>query len=297
MTFPCLGTILKNNMKPLTYIILLNWNGWRDTLNCLESLRSLNYPNYKVLVVDNGSNDESVEEIRKANLDAVVLETGKNLGFSGGCNVGIRFALSQNAKFVWLLNNDTTVDADALFEMVNVAEEDPKKGGVGSVIYYMNDSLRIQAWGGGKVSFWTGRSYHIKSQVSDSCLDYLTAASLLLRCSALEKTGLLDEKNFFMYWEDADLCFRLRKNGWKLAVASRSSIWHKESASLGKKSLKTDTYFNASAVRFFYRHATFPCIPISVGVGFRLAKRIVFGRIKNLAAVLQGVFNGVFGKK
>jgi GT2 family glycosyltransferase len=114
----------------------------------LSSLEFLDYPDYKVIVVDNGSTDNSVAEIRKAHPQITLLETGRNLGFAGGNNVGIRYALEQGADYVWLLNNDTKADPHALTAMVEVAESDPRIGAVGSVLYYMDEPERVQAWGG-----------------------------------------------------------------------------------------------------------------------------------------------------
>jgi len=87
---------------PTVYIILLNWHGWRDTIACLDSLTQLNTPNAHTLVVDNGSTDDSVARIHEAHPEVPIIETGKNLGFSGGCNVGIRRALDEGADYVWL---------------------------------------------------------------------------------------------------------------------------------------------------------------------------------------------------
>src|SRR5512141_114352 len=95
---------------PRVAIIVLNWNGWRDTIECLESLQRLTYPNYQVVVVDNGSTDNSVEHIRKAYPRVRLLETGKNLGWSGGNNIGIKYALGQETEYIHLLNNDTKAE-------------------------------------------------------------------------------------------------------------------------------------------------------------------------------------------
>ena len=275
------------------YIILLNWHGWRDTIACLDSLVSLDYNDYRVLVVDNGSTDDSVARIRAAHPEVPIIETGRNLGFSGGCNVGIRRALEDGADYVWLLNNDTTVDPQALTAMVAVAEADPGVGAVGSVLYYLDSPKDIQAWGGGRVCFWTGRSRHLLHPVPGARLHYLTAASTLLRRRALEEVGLLDENTFFMYWEDTDFSFRLRKAGWRLAVADQSIVLHREHAATGKGSPLLDYYFNESAVRFFRRYASIPAWPISIGVLGRLAKRVLRGNLPGFVSTLRGTYAGI----
>ena len=282
--------------EPTAYIILLNWHGWQDTIACLDSLASLDYPNYQVLVVDNGSTDDSVTRIAAAHPEIPIIETGHNLGFSGGCNVGVRRALEEGTDYIWLLNNDTTVDPQALSAMVAVAEADPGVGEVGSVLYYLDNPNDIQAWGGGRVSFWTGRSHHQLSPVPNSTLHYLTAASILLRRRALEQVGLLDEKTFFMYWEDTDFSFRLRKAGWRLAVADQSIVLHREHAATGKGSPLLDYYFNESAVRFFRRYALIPPWPMFIGTLGRLGKRVLRGNIPGFVATLRGTYAGL-GKK
>jgi GT2 family glycosyltransferase len=255
-------------------VVVLNWNGWRDTSACLSSLQQLRYPNYHVIVVDNGSSDGSVSRIREQFPTVELIETGRNLGFAAGCNAGITRSLAQGADYVWLLNNDTTVEPFALQGLVDKAISDPRIGAVGSAIYVAADPERLEAWGGGRVNFWLGRSRHLLEPVSDEQIQFITGASLLLPRTVIEAQGVLDE-GFFMYWEDADYCFRLRRAGWTLAVAGQSKVWHKGSASIGRGSATMDTYFNASAARFFRRHAWAPGVPLWTGVSLRLAKRVI----------------------
>jgi len=123
-------------MTPLVFIIVLNWNGKDDTLECLGSLQQLDYPNFETVVVDNGSTDGSEDVIRSAFPSVNFIQTGRNLGYAGGNNVGIKHALSHGADYVWLLNNDTTVDPNALTALVETAQADPKIAVVGSKIFY-----------------------------------------------------------------------------------------------------------------------------------------------------------------
>jgi GT2 family glycosyltransferase len=282
-----------NKASPRVDIILLNWRGWRDTIACLDSLTMLDYSNRRVLVVDNGSTDDSVKRIRAGHPDVPIIETGRNLGFSGGCNVGMRRALEEGADYVWLLNNDTTVDPQALATMVAVGEADPVIGAVGSVLYYLDSPKDIQAWGGGRVCFWTGRSRHLLNPVTGAKLHYLTAASVLIRRRTLEEIGLLDENTFFMYWEDTDFSFRLRKAGWRLAVADQSIVLHREHAATGKGSPLLDYCFNESAVRFFRRYAPIAAWPISIGTLGRLGKRVLRGNLPGFVATLRGTYAGL----
>ncbi len=266
-------------------VVVLNWNGWQDTLACLASLQRLDYSHFNLLVVDNGSTDGSVAYIQNAMPSVELLQSGANLGFGGGCNVGIRHVLARGADYVWLVNSDSTVDPHALSALVQVADQNPELGSVGSVLYEADKRAQIQLWGGGRINLWLGQSRH---RLSPGPLDFISGASLLLRCAALEEVGLFDEATFFMYWEDADLAFRLRRAGWTSGVAGKSSVWHKQSASLGKGSPLLDQYFTQSGVRFLRRYAPIPFIPVSLMLCRMLAKRVLIGDMRRVQAVLKG---------
>ncbi|ATY83851.1 glycosyltransferase family 2 protein [Kyrpidia spormannii] len=274
---------------PSVYIVVINWNGYEDTSRCLTSLRDLEYPTYRIIVIDNGSDDGSVELLRKNYPNVIILEAKENVGFARGNNIGIRYALNHYAAYVWLLNNDTTVSRTALFELVQVAESDVTIGAVGSVVYYMNCPEKIQVWGGGWVNTWIGRAGHFITPVPSQRLDYVVGASILLRSDALRDVGYLDE-DYFMYWEDTDISFRLRKAGWKLAVAPNSKVFHKVSGSIGEGSEAFHFYFNRSAKRFFQRYCVMPWVPISIGVGGRLAKLVVKKNWKAVRAIVRSMF-------
>jgi GT2 family glycosyltransferase len=272
-------------------VVLLIWNEWHHTLACLSSLQQLDYPTFDVVVIDNGSTDDSAVRIRETFPWVKLIENGKNLGFSGGCNVGIKYAQQQGSDFIWLLNNDTTVDPGALRAMVKKAQSDPRIGAVGSLIYFMDEPTRLQCWGGGYVSFWLGRSGHFLKEVEDDKVEFITGCSLLLSRAAINEVGPLDE-GFFMYWEDADICFRLRRAGWLLVVAVNSKLWHKGYTSIGKGKVSSYGNFNASAARFFRKHAPAPLYSVWVGFALRLGKRIVAGDRERLRATWNGMKQG-----
>ena len=147
------------------------------------------------MVVDNGTTDDSVAEIGRAFPEVTLLLSGANLGFGGGCNVGIRHALAQGADYVWLINSDATVAPAALTALVQVADSDPALGAVGSVLYEADQPDQIQLWGGGRVNLWLGLSNHWVVPVP---ISFISGASPLLRRAALEQVGLSDEGRFFM---------------------------------------------------------------------------------------------------
>ena len=266
-------------------IIVLNWNGWRDTLACVASLQQLDYPNFGLVVIDNDSSDASPQQIAAHRPEVELILSGSNRGFGGGCNIGIQRALARGADYVWLINSDATVATAALTALVQTAESDGSIGAVGSVLFDAGSIDHLQLWGGGKVKLWSGRSHH---QRTPAALDFVSGASLLLRREALLQVGGFDEQSFFMYWEDTDLGFRLRKAGWQLAVAQASHVWHKQSASLGQRSPLLDEYFTCSGVRFLRRHAPVPLLSVSVLLGVLLMKRLFMGELARARAVLRG---------
>ncbi len=284
--------------SPMVCVIILNWNGWQDTVACLDSLAMLDYSNHRVFVVDNGSTNDSIASIQSTHPKILIIETGRNLGFSGGCNVGIRHALEEEgADYIWLLNNDTTVNSQALSAMITAAEADDQIGAIGSVVYYMDCPEKIQAWGGGWISYFTGRAGHNLSGSANKKIHYITGTSILIKRRALETVGLLDEKNFFMYWEDVDFSFRLRRAGFGIGVAEKSIVLHKESSSAGKNSPKLDYYYNESAVRFFKKNIFMPIWPIFVGASGRILKRIIQGNKDRITATIGGTLAGLLHNK
>jgi GT2 family glycosyltransferase len=267
-------------------VVVLNWNGWRDTIACIHSLKKIDYPDYRIFVVDNASSDDSVARIEASFPDLDVLQSGANLGFGGGCNVGMRKALEAEFDYIWLINSDTRVAPDALSSMAELAEASPRVGAVGSVIYEMDEPDRVQLWGGGLVNLWLGQSHH---RLTPGPVDFVSGASMLLRVDAVRDVGFFDEQTFFMYWEDTDLGFRLRRAGWQLAVALQSKVWHKQSASLGLESPLLIEYATCSAIRFLRRHAPMPYVSVALMIVLRVSKRVLRGDWMRLRAFFRGV--------
>jgi GT2 family glycosyltransferase len=204
-------------------VVVLNYRGVSDTIECLASLRDLSTV-VRVVVVDNGSHDGSAEVIATAAPEAELIVNDANVGFGPGNNVAIGRLLGDDVEFVWLLNNDATVESATLAGMLDVAMADDRIGVVGSVIYDAEHRDEVQTWGGGSVSMRTGRTTDATTPTDR--VDYITAASALLRAAALRDVGSFDPRFFFLY-EDVDLGVRLRDSGWRLAVATTSRVWHK----------------------------------------------------------------------
>ena len=220
-------------MRPRVAIIILNWNGLRDTIACLESLSRLDYPHYQVVVVDNGSTDGSVEAIQGRFPEATLIENGENLGFTGGNNVGLRYALTQGADYALLLNNDTEVAPDFLSRLVQAAEADPRIGVAGPTLYYYARPDLIWS-AGGAIDWRHGQTRMVGLNEPESGqfgtapreVDFVTGCALLIKRAVMERVGLLDER-FFAYYEEAEWCVRAQRAGFRVVNVPMAKVWHK----------------------------------------------------------------------
>ena len=270
--------------------VIVDWNGADLTRACLRALGDVRHDGtLDVVLVDNGS-DDPAEVAGLADPPRVrVVRLPRNVGFGAGSNAGIRAALDSGAEWIWLLNNDAEPEPGALAAMLAEGASDPAIGAVGCIL---DESVpggpRTLVYGGGSVHFASGLPRHHETPVPIERVDYLCAASLLVRTGALARIGLFDER-FFLYWEDADLCFRLRAAGFRLAVAARAVVRHRAHATQTLASPGWDRHFTRSAVLFFRKHATRPALPIAVSTAGRLVKRLAAGRLANARAVLDGL--------
>ena len=243
----------------------------------------------QILVVDSASADDSVDRIRSAFPSIEVLCATANRGFAASANLGIRAALNRGAEFIWLLNNDISAPPDTLAKLVAAAEP-AAIGIVGSVLRYMHNPQKVQAWGGGSVRRWMGYVIHFHRASTLGRDSFLTFASVLLRREMLEQIGMLDD-GFFMYFEDSDLSFRARAAGWQLGVAADTAVLHKEGGSSGtkKKNPRLDRIVTASGLRFLGRHGKPRALAQILFVLSRLGKRAAYGNVAGMRAVLRGV--------
>ena len=219
---------------PRVSIIILNWNGLGDTLECLESLFEITYPNYEVIVVDNASSGDDVSVLKKRfGRKIKLIVNDRNYGFAEGNNIAIREVMKAGkSKYVLLLNNDTVVDKRFLDELVKVADGEDKIGITAPVNY--NYYTREIDFGGGKINWWLGRPYHLKKIDSRKYTDFITGCCMLIKTNTLKEIGLFDPV-YYCYFEDADLCERFKRRGYRLRMAPVSKIWHKISATMRKK--------------------------------------------------------------
>src|SRR5215216_4310518 len=279
------------------YVVLLNWNGWHDTVECLESVSRSTYPDYQVIICDNGSKDGSLDRIKTwatgglaahsaphpkvrsltvpsipkpisfveytravaeiggdesaAAVRLILIQAGDNLGFSGGNNVALRFALARHDfEYVWLLNNDTVVESTALAALVRRLQEHPRAGLCGSTLLYYNAPDTVQVRGGIAYNRWfatmrpLARRQPIDSPVDrdriERRMDYPAGASVLVTRDFLQTVGLLSE-SYFLYYEELDWVTRAGRR-FALAYSPESIVYHKEGSSI--RAADSDTPFH-----------------------------------------------------
>lgn len=293
----------------MVYVVILNWNGAHDTIACLQSLAGLQGPLPKVIVCDNASVDDSwsmlqtyVEQQRA--LDIQLVQTGANLGFAGGNNVGLRLALSDpSMEFVWLLNNDTVVAPGALVALQRHMTQHPEVGVCGSTLLYADEPERIQAVGG-QYHPWLGTSTHLLGHqpysearcqsVSPAELDYVVGASMFVRRAVLETIGLLAEE-YFLYCEEIDWATRMKRQmpEMTLGYAPDSLVYHKEGASTQtsdrtKKIYRyfSDYFFITSRLKFSRKYFPFHSMVVQASMLLVAMRRIRAGQPKSALVAL-----------
>ncbi|MBI4058843.1 glycosyltransferase family 2 protein [Candidatus Microgenomates bacterium] len=256
-------------------IVILNWNGKRDTMQCLESIEKLSIINYQlsIYVVDNGSKDGLVEELKVQSAKCKIIENKENLGYAEGNNVGIRAALEDEADYVMILNNDTVVDKNLAIQLIKTIEKYPVAGIVSPKIYFANgfefhksrykkDELGKVIWYAGGLIDWKnvllshqGVDEVDKGQYNETSeIDYATGACLFVNKEVFNKIGFFD-KNYFLYLEDADFCQRAKQAGFKIIYNPKAILWHKVAQSSGIGSSLNDYYITRNRLLFAARYA------------------------------------------
>ncbi len=245
-------------------IILVNYRGTDDTLACLASLKdSLHYPQYQIIVVDNASPDDSVKRLQaaQASFNFELIASDINGGFSAGNNLAIRSVLNQidhgalpEKTHVWLLNNDTTVDPEALTSLVTLSEK--TKGISGSLLLYPDGRYQQV---GTRMNWWTGstRGYSKNRLREGLPVMSLSGASMLIPAAVFRQIGLLEE-SYFLYFEDAEFCLRAARAGISSNISLNSKVYHIEGSSTGRSSLATQYYFHRNRLRVLAHYAPSP---------------------------------------
>lgn len=303
----------KTKVKPKVFIIVLNYNGFEDTVECLKSLNKIYYKNFEVILVDDNSQDKSPQKLKsflknyKLNYKIEFIQSKKNRGFAGANNLGIKKALKKNADYILLLNNDTTVERDFLNHLIDVAEHDfdflhtfrhkiiknPKIGILGPKILYY-DKKNLIWFGGGKFNWFFGGEHldfnkkdttfghptsDVPSDVLDApvAVDWISGCCMLIKKEVFEKIGLLKEE-YFLYYEDTDFNLRARKEGFVCVYVPYARIYHKVSRFTKKLSDPIIWYYHfRNALYLAYNNAPFILgkIAIHFWVFYKLLKQFI----------------------
>ena len=279
---------------------MVNYNGFNDTVECVESLKKISYSNYEIIVVDNHSTEAPTAwQLEYLQLHTRYIANNINLGFSGGNNVGIQMAKELGAQYVLLINNDTTVKEDFLDVLVEASIKNPNCGIVGGKIKFHKHPDLIW-FGGGEFDKKTGEGKHQRWNCVDNenideikKVTFLTGCLMLIPMSVISTVGMLEEK-YFLYSEDTEYCCRVMASQYQLLYCDNAVIFHKVSASTGEKSDISQYYMirNKLYIVKEYCEKTYLCY---ARIFWKLAKDIVRGRM-DLMPNLRGVYDFMRGK-
>ena len=234
-------------MRKKVAIIILNWNGCLDTIDCVQSLLEVECSMFDIVIVDNASTDRSVEILKQRFPDCKLVQNNKNLGFSGGNNVGIKYALTHDFKYILLLNNDTVVEKNFIFPLIEKLENNEAIGVVQSKLLNYYDHKKIDSLGQEILTAGGMRDIINNGLSKKSCRNPIEifgacAAAALYRAEVFSEIGLFDE-SFFIIFEDADLSWRIRLKGYKTFLVPDSVVYHKRGISGGNRWNKIRNYY------------------------------------------------------
>lgn len=289
---------------PRVGVVILNWNGWRDTLDCLTQVRQLDYPTSRleIVLVDNGSHDESVAQLRRQ-AGVTLLELPSNVGFAAANNVGIRHVLAHSCDYMLLLNNDTVVSPELLTPLLQVFHMDSTAGVVSPKIRYCDPPDRLWYAGGEfrdprLIGYMVGLGEVDTGQYDRTrVVDYAVGCCMLIRRAVFEQIGYLDER-FFFYNEDVDFSYRATRRGFSVWYQPDSVILHKVSHSTRDDLPRRTSLYAQSRVVFFAKHIRGARLLVVVGLElmrlFRiLARELWHGRADMAHSYVRGLLTGL----
>ncbi len=248
------------NRTPMVVSVVINFRGLADTTHCVESLLASTYPTHRVVVIDNGSKNTDADIIESRFGERIkLIRARQNLGYGGGANMGIQWALGQHAGYVWILNNDTVVRADAIDFLVRAMETSRWMGVTSPEIEAPIDSeAPTGVWyAGGIVNLSRAETHHVLRTHGLApgvvTTGFVTGCAMFLRCEALESSNVFWER-LFLYWEDVELSLRLRNAGWGLGVVPSARITHFPHGSM--RSHIAERYYVRNAILVARRHGS-----------------------------------------
>ena len=302
-------------MHPKVAVILLNWNSFDHSSNCIQSLQLCDYPNFEIIIIDNGSIDGSGNLLKAKFPEIILIASPTNEGFAAGNNRGFSYAIENQFTYAMMLNNDVFVEPDFISKLIQYMETHPDTGAIQPKIFFNHDRKKI--WNGGAYFLsWLGwtysKSYMRRAGVLQSQfqqVDWITGCAFLTKTSILKEVGLLKEA-FFIYYEDVDLSFRIRSKGYELIYHPDSIIYHIAGSS-NKAKVKGKEGFSSPFVHYLNsrNHIWFLKMwtkwyqwPSTLVILFLYYLSIMFyfafrWRINKLKSLLRGILDGMKGIK
>ena len=286
------------NQLPLIAVVIVNYNGYEITRACLDSFKRVTYRNYLLIVVDNASSDDSVKRLEKESPDVHFLPSGYNTGFTGGNNIGLKKAEELGAEYVFFLNNDTVVSENVLDELLAFSSGHPDVGIVGPLTYYF-EAVEIISFGGGEINRNTGMYSQFNkdktlNQLSDKVIycSFIEGAAMFMRTALAVEVGGFNDA-YFLTSEESELCVRVVDKGYKLAVITSCSVWHKISRTLEGRSALRNYFVFRNRLLFVKRNAVGFGISNLIELAWYYVKCFAWTLLKgrNLSAA-NGIFLG-----
>lgn len=284
---------------PLVGIVLVNWN-LKDTLRAtLESCLKIDYPSFKVVVVDNGSTDGAPDMVRREFPSVHLIANPVGLGYAKATSQGMEWLVAQGAKYLFSTSNDVIFDPPILREMVQAMEADPQVGITGSKVYFYDRPNVI--WHAGAHIGWHGHSFHYGWERKDhprydrvrEC-DFVTGCGYMVRADLAQRLGFL-KADLVFYSEDSDFCYRVREAGYKVIYLPTARLWHKTSTTLGKNRGLQLRYSTRNNLYLLHQHRVGCCYPFTLLVHLvavlplKMLFYLVLLRWKNVVGIWRGV--------
>lgn len=262
-----------SKMKKVS-IVVLHYKGKEFTSQCLDSIKKLQADGFKIeTIVVNNNPQENLKDLEKRFPDFLFLETGRNLGFTGGNNFGIKRALKDRADYVFLVNNDTILDPNILVQLIEVAKKQKKAGILGPKIYFApgheyhynrykkSERSKVFWYAGGEIDWANVITQHrgvdeVDKKQYDQIeeTDYISGCGMFIKREVLKRIGLLDEK-YFLYYEDSDFSVRAKRAGWQLLFVPQAKMWHFNAESSEVGGSLQDYYIARNRLLFGLRYA------------------------------------------
>lgn len=240
------------------FVVILNFNSGQQIVNCLSSVLQGQNSLVKILVVDNGSKDNSLEFISDQFPSVEIIKNEQNLGFAGGNNRGIKFALDNSAEYIFLLNPDTTINRNTVKNLLEIIESDKKIGIVGMKVYSMDNKIWScggeidkKRFTGGLIGF--GEKDHGLYD-KEKEVDFISGAAMFVKREVFENIGPFP-RDYFLYYEDVDFCLRAKKAGFKIYFTPHSIVYHDWSSIIGKKSPMKEYFMARNHFLFLEKYA------------------------------------------